>query len=72
MTEVNGATNTGRGFAERITSLGDSLIQRYRRYRIYRTTLAELRALSTRELQDLGIDRSMITRLAVEAAQGRK
>lgn len=41
------------------------------RYRLYRRTQAELNALTTRELDDLGIARSMITRLAYEAAYGR-
>lgn len=41
------------------------------RSRIYARTYAELNALSTRELNDLGISRSMITRLAHEAAYGR-
>lgn len=41
------------------------------RWRIYARTHQELNALSTRDLQDLGISRSMITRLAYEAAYGR-
>ncbi|MFN3954749.1 MAG: DUF1127 domain-containing protein [Pararhodobacter sp.] len=43
----------------------------WNRYRVYQRTLAELSALSTRELNDLGISRSMITRLAHEAAYGK-
>lgn len=41
------------------------------RYRLYTRTLNELNALSTRELADIGISRSMITRLAYEAAYGK-
>ncbi|MCB1395617.1 MAG: DUF1127 domain-containing protein [Rhodobacter sp.] len=41
------------------------------RSRVYMRTYNELSALSTRELADLGISRSMITRLAYEAAYGR-
>lgn len=41
------------------------------RSRVYTRTHAELSALSTRELNDLGISRSMISRLAHEAAYGR-
>ena len=41
------------------------------RRRVYRQTLNELRALSSRELGDLGIHRSMITRVAYEAAYGK-
>ena len=43
----------------------------WQRRRIYRRTYAELNALSTRELSDLGISRSMISRLAQEAADGQ-
>ena len=38
------------------------------RRRVYNKTHAELSQLSTRELDDLGISRSMISRLAYEAA----
>ncbi|WP_265501372.1 DUF1127 domain-containing protein [Paracoccus beibuensis] len=37
---------------------------------VYRQTVRELNALTTRDLDDLGINRSMITRLAHEAAWG--
>ena len=49
----------------------EGLADRWRRWRLFRRTYAELDALSTRELDDLGISRSMITRLAYEAAYGR-
>lgn len=45
------------------------LTRMLRRRKVYRTTVRELNALSTRELADLGIPRSMITRLALEAAR---
>ncbi|TMV53171.1 DUF1127 domain-containing protein [Thioclava sp. BHET1] len=38
------------------------------RRRVYRQTVAELQLLTDRELNDLGISRSMITRIALEAA----
>lgn len=37
---------------------------------VYRQTVRELDALTTRDLDDLGISRAMITRLAHEAAWG--
>jgi uncharacterized protein YjiS (DUF1127 family) len=49
----------------------EGLADQWRRYRLFRRTYAELDALTTRELDDLGISRSMITRLAREAAYGR-
>ena len=41
---------------------------RYARYNIYRTTLAELRAIGDRELADLGMSRSMLSSVAWQAA----
>ncbi|WP_255435669.1 DUF1127 domain-containing protein [Paracoccus sp. S1E-3] len=38
---------------------------------VYRQTVSELSNLSNRELADLGIHRSMITRIATEAAWGK-
>ncbi|WP_376780373.1 DUF1127 domain-containing protein [Paracoccus jeotgali] len=38
---------------------------------VYRQTVTELSHLSNRELADLGIHRSMITRIATEAAWGK-
>ena len=38
---------------------------------VYRQTLRELKSLSGRELEDLGMHRSMITRIATEAAYGK-
>jgi uncharacterized protein YjiS (DUF1127 family) len=45
--------------------------ERYARHCIYRTTLAELRSLSDRELTDLGMSRSMLPGIAWQAAQDR-
>ncbi|MDD7970705.1 DUF1127 domain-containing protein [Roseinatronobacter alkalisoli] len=47
-----------------VESVADSMS----RYRVYKRTHDELSSLSSRELEDLGISRSMITRLAYEAA----
>ena len=55
------ASGRGQGLFARIS---DALSRR----RVYHRTHAELSALSTRELEDLGINRSMISRLAYEAA----
>lgn len=66
-------TETLRGTST-LTRLGDALeavIDAWSRYRVFRSTYDELSALSTRELDDLGISRSMITRLAYEAAYGK-
>ncbi len=47
------------------------LSDRIARRRVYNKTYTELAQLSTRELDDLGISRSMISRLAHEAAYGK-
>ena len=47
----------------------NSLYTRYRRWRRYRETVRELENLSTHELNDLGIDRTEISRLAREASR---
>jgi len=46
----------------------NALTARFRRWRRYRETVRELQGLSGRELQDLGIQRGDIGRLAREAA----
>ncbi|TMV89735.1 DUF1127 domain-containing protein [Thioclava sp. BHET1] len=43
----------------------------FARRKVYRQTLGELRSLSARELDDLGLHASMITRVAYEAAYGK-
>lgn len=55
------------GFA---TGLLAALREAAQRYRVYRTTISELSALTNMELADLGINRSMIKRLALDAAYG--
>ncbi len=45
-----------------------TIADRYRRYRVYRTTLNELRGLSARELDDLGLNQAMIRSTAYKAA----
>lgn len=67
------ATETLRasGIASQFGGFVASLRDAWSRYRVYQRTLAELSTLSTRELNDLGISRSMITRLAHEAAYGK-
>ncbi|MDT8856503.1 DUF1127 domain-containing protein [Paracoccaceae bacterium Fryx2] len=67
--------NTNRtahhGVAYRVTSLVGSVKAYFQQRRVYSQTVRELNALSTRELADLGIHRSMITRIALEAAYGK-
>ncbi len=55
----------------RVTNLIASWRKALEQRRIYRQTLRELNALSTRDLNDLGINRTMISRIALEAAYGK-
>jgi len=75
MAYVN-TTHTGNGvFANLLGALraamakqGQEMVKR----RLYRITVQELSALSSRELADLGIHRSQITTIAREGAYGTR
>ena len=49
----------------------DNLVRKYHSWQKYRRTYDELSRLSNRELNDLGLHSSMITRVAYEAAYGK-
>ena len=57
---------TGFGFATLDTLVGE-IRGFFARRRLYRETLRELNTLSNRELADLGLHRSQIKRVAIEA-----
>lgn len=52
-----------------LASLVEAVKVRYARHRMYRQTVNELSSLSNRELADLGLHRSMIRRIAMQAAE---
>lgn len=54
---------------DRLSSLRDVLTQHAAQRRAYRTALAELGALSDRDLSDLGLVRADIARVAIEASR---
>lgn len=56
---------------DRITNRIDTVRADYAKWRIYRRTLNELSVLSNRDLADLGISRSMIVSVALEAGYGK-
>ncbi|MDP2086540.1 MAG: DUF1127 domain-containing protein [Gemmobacter sp.] len=58
------AGTAGQGFVARLR-------EALHRRKLYTRTLRELNGLTTRELSDLGLTRSMITRVALEAAYGK-
>lgn len=65
--ENMGTTHPGTGIGGMLARFSRNLRQR----KVYKDTYRELSQLSTRELDDLGISRSMISRLAHEAAYGK-
>jgi uncharacterized protein YjiS (DUF1127 family) len=52
---------------DQITNFWDVVKTGFKKRRVYRRTIQELSSLSTRELSDLGIHRSMIRQIALEA-----
>lgn len=62
-------TNTAsHGFVDQIATFFADLRAKAARRKVYRETLRELSALSPRELNDLGLDGSMLKRIAYQAA----
>lgn len=57
--------------AARFAEAREGLAKRRLRRRVFRQTMSELSALSTRELADLGLNRTVIRRVAWEEAQKR-
>ncbi|MGA9433550.1 MAG: DUF1127 domain-containing protein [Roseobacter sp.] len=59
-------------FSERFlagaATFAQTVVARYAHYRTYHRSVAELRKLSDRDLKDLGLNRSMIKSVALEAA----
>ncbi|SLN26308.1 hypothetical protein PSA7680_01148 [Pseudoruegeria aquimaris] len=68
MAIASNITTTNAGAFDRIQAAFRALSERVAQYKVYRATINELQELSNRELADLGISRSMIKRLAYEAA----
>lgn len=54
-------------FFENLSTGVLNLITRYKKYRLYSQTVSELRALSGRDLADLGLSQSMIESVAFSA-----
>lgn len=65
-TQINTGTQSGLGarFAALFTNLRDQIVRRI----AYFQTVRELRHLSDRELADLGLNQSIIRRVAYQAA----
>ncbi|SIT75155.1 protein of unknown function [Yoonia rosea] len=61
----------GTSLGERIASFRAELAVKAAKRRVYNQTLSELQSLSSRDLNDLGMSRSMIKSVAYEAAYGK-
>lgn len=62
----------GGGLASHFSRLVAKTSEYMARRRVYNVTLAELRSLSDRELNDIGMSRSMIKGVALDAARMAK
>ena len=71
MAYVNSTRAASFGIVDRAATVVKSLRTALERRRVYNQTVRELRALSKRDLADLGLHPSMITRVALEAAYGK-
>ncbi len=71
MAYLNATRSARPGLLDRLVALATQIREAARRRAIYRQTLRELNALTNRELTDLGLNRTMLTRVAMEAAYGK-
>ena len=71
MVYVNTARVARKGLIDRILGLNQTVATWVRQRRVYAQTVAELNALTDRELADLGISRLAIADIAHEAAYGK-
>ncbi len=72
MAYANDIRVAGFNLTERLNALRSAMADRSTKNKVYRQTISELNALTNRDLEDLGIHRSMIKSIAIEAAYGQK
>lgn len=71
MAYVNSTPFARKGLADRLAALRGLVLTAIAQRRTYAQTVAELNALTDRELADLGISRISIPEIAREAAYGK-
>lgn len=71
MAYVNTTRIARKGLLGRIAVFKDGVVTAIQQRRVYTRTVAELNALTDRELADLGISRLSIAEIAHEAAYGK-
>lgn len=67
---IQGGVHAGNGLRAKISAFFAGIQEARARNAVYRQTVRELKSLTARDLDDLGIHHSMITRIAHEAAYG--
>lgn len=72
MAFVSSNRTTTLGLGDRLSEIRKDLADAWRAHRVYRQTLTELQGLSNRELADLGLNRSMLKSIALEATFGKQ
>ncbi len=70
MAYLSTAHATAPSFLGRVSEIKKGLAQGFQNWRAYRRTLNELAALSTNELQDLGLDAQDLKTIAMNATYG--
>ncbi|MDG1281485.1 MAG: DUF1127 domain-containing protein [Pseudorhodobacter sp.] len=71
MAYMNASRPAFAGLSDRFTSAWKLVREALHRRAVFNTTMRELSTLSDRELSDLGIARTMIRQIALEAAYGK-
>jgi uncharacterized protein YjiS (DUF1127 family) len=71
MTVLTETFFAGTSLSERFAAFRAQLADKAAKRKVYRTTMSELESLSSRDLADLGMSRSMIKSIAFEAAYGK-
>ncbi len=71
MAFATSSSTLGYGLRDRLTAVARVYQEGAARRRVYRRTLAELTALSDRDLADLGLFRADLRRVALEAANNK-
>jgi len=64
------ANGFGNAIASKFSGMVEATRTRFAQYRTYRKTLAELESLGRRELNDLGLNRHALHKVAYDAAYG--
>jgi len=69
MAYMNTTTAAHPSVFAQLGAILEGVATRYKQHRLYRATFDELSALSNRELSDLGLSRSDLRRVSIEASR---